>query len=204
MVGEGAVAQTVLPRVSARATIGVEWDAVTKPLPAVTLKAVVLDLGGKTKEGEIVRAVAEPWFDILKMLEQDPSIAYQMNWRKWEEMVAGAYTRAGYDKVELTPPSGDKGRDVIATKWGHYSIRIFDQVKAYKPGLLVDEGEVWKMLGILERDRNVSKGYITTTSDFAPGVWKDENLKLYIPHRLELKPFDALLAWLKELSNSKA
>jgi restriction system protein len=173
-------------------------------LPSITLKAVVLDLGGRTDEGIMVRAVLDPWYDIMRLLEHDPSIAYEIGWRKWEEMIAGAWERTKFfDEVILTPRSGDKGRDVIATKRGQFSIRIFDQVKAYNPGLLVEEDEVLKMLGILDRDRNVSKGYITTTSDFAPGVWKDESLKLYMPHRLELKPRDKLLAWLKELSSSR-
>lgn len=124
-----------------------------------------------------------------------------MDWRQWEEMIAGGWEKSGQvDKVELTPRSGDKGRDTIATKWGCFRIRIFDQVKAYRPGHLVTEEEVLAMLGVLDRDRNVSKAYVTTTSDFAPGVWKDKNLRLYMPHRLELKPLNELLAWLAEIS----
>jgi restriction system protein len=178
---------------------------VAKPLPAITLKAVVLDLGAKTEEGAIVLAVREPFFDILKMLEHEPSIAHEIDWRKWEEIIAGAWERSKlFDEVILTPRSGDKGRDVIATKWGGYSIRIFDQVKAYKPGLLVPEDEVVRMLGMLDRDRNVSKGYITTTSNFAPGVWKDEDLKRYMPHRLELTNGEKLLAWLADPSRKRS
>jgi restriction system protein len=178
---------------------------VTKHLPAITLKTVVLDLGAKTREGTIVLAVREPFYDILKIIEHDASIAYQIDWRKWEELIAGAWKRSKlFDEVILTPRSGDKGRDVIATKWGGYSIRIFDQVKAYRPGLLVTEGEVLQMLAILGRDRNVSKGYITTTSDFAPGVWKDKDLKRYMPHRLELTHGEKLLAWLADPSRKRS
>lgn len=47
-----------------------------------------------------------------------------------------AFHRAGY-VAELTPLSGDKGRDVVATKHGIGSIRIFDQVKGYRVSHLV-------------------------------------------------------------------
>jgi restriction system protein len=54
-----------------------------------------------------------------------------------KEIIAGAYHRSGFDEVILTPRSGDHGRDVIAIKKGIGSIRVIDQVKAYKPGHLV-------------------------------------------------------------------
>ena len=53
---------------------------------------------------------------------------------KWEEMIAGAYSRAGFDEVILTPRSGDYGRDVIAIRKGIGCIKIIGSVKAYKPG----------------------------------------------------------------------
>jgi restriction system protein len=92
--------------------------------------------------------------------------------------------------VILTPRSGDKGRDVVATKHGVGTIRIFDQAKAYKPGHLVTAEEVRAMLGVITGARNVSKGVITTTSRFAPRISEDEYLKPFIPYRFELKPRD--------------
>jgi len=120
-----------------------------------------------------------------------------MDWRRMEELVAGAYKREGWPQVELTPRSGDKGRDVIATKPGFGSIRIIDQVKAYRPGHKVPADDVRALLGVLTRDQNVSKGIVTTTSTFAPGV--EDELKALIPHRLELKDGPRLLEWFKGL-----
>ena len=135
----------------------------------------------------------------MKMLLEDPDSAYQIPPRKFEELIAGAWERTGYfDEVILTPRSGDKGRDVIATKWGYGSVRIFDEVKAKSPDNLVPASVVRGMLGVLDRDRNVSKGIITTTSDFAPGVW--DEFKLYMPHRLERKSLPGLLEWLGPLA----
>ena len=171
--------------------------------PAVTLKAV-LDLGNATDEGLLVQAVALPWFEILRMFEEDPDGIYNIDSRTWEEIIAGAYTEAGFDEVILTPRSGDKGRDVIATKFGVGSVRFFDQVKAYSPGNLVTAEEVRAMLGVVTGAGNVSKGIITTTSDFAPRLREDEYIKRFLPYRLELKPRDELLRWLASLSGGNA
>ena len=167
--------------------------------PEIVLKAV-LEFHGQSPEGLLVKAVAVPWFEILEVLRKDPEAAYQIDPRKWEEIIAGAYERAGFDEVILTPRSGDKGRDVVATKNGVGSIRIFDQVKAYKPGHLVTADDVRAMLGVITGAQNVSKGVITTTSTFAPLVAEDPYIKPNIPHRLELKPREILLPWLESLS----
>jgi restriction system protein len=170
-----------------------------EPPPAVTLKALLIP-GGNTDQGLLVRAVAIPWFEIIKMLRQDPAAADQIDWRRWEEIIAGAYTRAGFDEVILTPRSGDGGKDIIATKRGVGSIRIFDQVKAYKPPHLVDADEVRAMIGVITGHQNVSKGIITTTSEFAPKVLDDPAIAPFVPYRLELKPREPLLTWLEQLS----
>ena len=167
--------------------------------PEITLKAL-LTLGRSDSEGRLVEAVAVPWYEILRLMQSDPEAAYRIDPRQWEEIVAGAYTRAGYDEVILTPRSGDKGRDVIATKFGVGSIRIFDQVKAYKPGHLVTADEVRSMLGVITGADNVSKGVVTTTSNFAPRLAEDPYIKKYLPYRLELKSREDLFPWLNALS----
>ena len=123
-----------------------EWAGLPLDTPAISLKAV-LDFGEATDDGRLVQAVAVPWFEIVRMLQRDPASLCQIDPIKWEEIIAGVYKRAGFDEVILTPRSGDKGRDVIATKWGTGSIRFFDQVKAYRPGHLVKAAEVREMLG---------------------------------------------------------
>ena len=144
-----------------------------------------------------MEAIAIPWFEIIRELERNPNFLHKFDWRKMEELVAGAYKKEGWPLVELTPRSGDKGRDVIATKPGFGSIRIIDQVKAYGLGHKVPADDVRALLGVLSRDQNVSKGIVTTTSTFAPGV--EDELKAFIPNRLELKTGPLLVEWLKGL-----
>jgi restriction system protein len=163
------------------------------------LQAVVIP-AEKNSEGQLIEAVAFPWFDIIELLKNDPTIAYQISPRKWEEIVAGAYKKAGFDDVVLTPRSGDLGRDVIAVKHGIGSIRVIDQVKAYKPDHLVTANDVRALMGVLQGD-GASKGFLTTTSDFAPKLQDDPLIVPFIPSRLELINGSALLQRLKKLVN---
>jgi len=167
--------------------------------PEVLLQSAVVVFGDKTNEGQLIREVAIPWFEIIRHLDRDPDFMFRIPSRKLEEIIAGAYERAGFPEVILTPRSGDRGRDVIATRPGVGCIRIVDQVKAYKRGHRVTADEVRSVLGVLQVDRNVSKGVITTTSQFAPGILKDEDLKAFVPYRLELKDGPQLVRWLKTL-----
>jgi restriction system protein len=172
------------------------------PEEEVLIQAIIIP-GDKTGEGTLIESVALPWFELIKLLEEDPDALHRMDWRKFEELVAGAYEREGFDEVILTPRSGDLGRDVIATKHGVGAIRIFDQVKRYAPGHLVKAEEVRAMLGVITGAGNVSKGIVTTTSSFAPGVEEDPFLKPMMPYRLELKPRSVLLPWLQRLADRR-
>jgi restriction system protein len=162
----------------------------------------VIHRGAKTNEGTVIEAVSVPWFEIIECLRKDPSIAFQMPPEKWEEMIAGAYKRAGFEEVILTPRSGDFGRDVIAVKKGICSIRVIDQVKAYKPPRLVPANDVRALIGVLQTD-GAAKGCLTTTSDFAPKIKTDPTIQPYIPSRLELINGPRLFSRLEELARGR-
>lgn len=162
------------------------------------LKTLIIP-GDKTSEGKIIEAVNIPWFDIIKRIEKDPDIVFQIPWDKWEEIIAGAYKKAGFEEVILTPRSGDLGRDVIAIKKGLGEIRVIDQVKAYSPEHLVSANDVRALVGVLNMDE-ASKGVLTTTSDFAPKLKDDPLITQLIPARLDLINGEKLIKRLQELS----
>lgn len=93
--------------------------------PDVVLQAALLYTGDETTEGRLIVGVAIPWFEIIRNVERDPTFMFSIHWRQLEELIAGAYQRAGW-QVELTPRSGDGGRDIIATMPGVGAIRILD------------------------------------------------------------------------------
>ncbi|HTD89414.1 MAG TPA: restriction endonuclease [Burkholderiales bacterium] len=189
-------------RVSAHADLSilgsVDRNNALLDTPSLLLQAVVIT-SDKTAEGILIQSAAVPWFEIVGIIQRSPESIYSIHWRKWEEIIAGAYKQAGFDVV-LTPRSNDKGRDVIATRPGIGSVCFFDPVKANHPGNLVTFEEVSAMLGVLSTRPNVSKGIITTTSSFAPGVLTDPELARFMPYRLELKARDTLLPWLQSLA----
>jgi restriction system protein len=207
-IGQVCETDTALPITPLKVVaIGQVYDTdiafpITPDSSVTLLSQVVIVPGGKTNNGQLIEAVTLPWFEIIRLLNRDPSAVYQIDARKWEEIIAGAYQRAGFDEVTLTPRSGDFGRDVIAVKRALGTVRVIDQVKAYGPKHRVTADDVRALLGVLEADK-ASKGFLTTTSDFAPKLPEDILLKPYIPARLELINGTMLLARLKALADKK-
>jgi restriction system protein len=155
------------------------------PLAGLITQAIIIP-GGRTAEGILIEAVSLPWMEIVRMLHSDPSLAFKVDPRKWEEIIAGAYKKAGFDEVTLTPRSGDLGRDVIAVKRGIGCVRFIDSVKRYGPDHPVPADDVRALLGVLLSDHNATKGIVTTTSTFAPMIPCDPFITSHIPFRLEL------------------
>jgi restriction system protein len=170
------------------------------------LLQAIIEPGAKTHEGVLIRAVALPWFAIVKRILDDPSFVYQFaqHPRKFEEFLAACYRQAGYQNVVLTPASGDLGIDVIvvATLPGAGTIRFVDQAKACSAGKIVSANDVRAITGVLYRERHTHKGIITTTATFAKNVGK-EFQHLIRQQRLILKDHDKLLDWLREIEKQK-
>ena len=162
----------------------------------------VLYSPGETSEGKLIRSVYPVWHRLINLLIEDPNLTYQIDPRKWEELIATAFDEAGYDQVILTPRSGDFGRDVIAVKEGFGAIRIIGSVKALKPGRLVRHDDVRALLGVLSADSRASKGIVTTTTDFAPNIRTDPYIQPFLPYRLELVNGKNLIQWFERLLQS--
>ena len=195
------IAETLRATASMSATF-TQRDVQSVSMIADLLIQGVIIQGAKTHEGRLVEAVGIPWLDIIEFLGKNPDAAYQIPPTQWEEIIAGAYSKAGFEEVVLTPRSGDGGRDVIATKYGLGSIRVIDQVKAYKPGHLVTADDARALYGVLQLD-GAAKGFLTTTSDFAPRLRTDLLLGPIIPSRIELINGKQLLAGLEALARKK-
>ena len=76
---------------------------------------------------------------------------------------------------------------------------MIDQVKAYSPEHLVTADDVRALLGVLTAD-GASKGFLTTTSGFAPRLKDDVLLRPFMPSRLGLINGERLQERLGELS----
>jgi restriction system protein len=172
-------------------------------LPSLLNQAVIIPYE-KTHEGSLVRAVLVSLQNIIRLLMEDPSQVYQIDARRWEEIVAGTYKASGlFDEVTLTPRSGDYGRDVIAVRKGFGSVRLIESVKRYKPDHRVAAEEVLALAGVLAGDQRASKGIVSTTSTFAPRIMENPFIGPLVPFRLELVDGDALMRRLAEYAAKK-
>lgn len=149
-------------------------------------------------EGVLVKSYAAAWVEITRYLGDDWSLAFKIDSRAWEELLAGAFDKEGF-KVTLTPRCGDHGRDVIALKDGVGCMRILGSMKAFGPDHLVTREHVHEMLGVVTAE-GATKGIIATTSDFAPRILDAPGPAACVPYRLELMNGGQLQKWLKELA----
>jgi hypothetical protein len=76
--------------------------------PHVTLSGVIIP-DKKVHEGVLIESVSFVWVEIVEKLKGDWSKAHEISPDVWEEIIAGAYKRAGYDEVTLTPRSAGAG-----------------------------------------------------------------------------------------------
>ena len=169
-----------------------EESSLFLPDMPIVLRAIVEPIGADS-DGSIVQTIGPAWRGILGALARDADALRHLTPRQMEELVAASYEQSGFDEVILTPRSGDLGRDVIATKRGFCTVRIIDQVKHYAPEHRVSADEVRALLGVLLSDERATKGFVTTTSTFAPGIASDRFISKHMPFRLELVDGKALL-----------
>ncbi|MFZ5732574.1 MAG: restriction endonuclease [Pseudomonadota bacterium] len=182
------------------------FSALPEEIPSAQLPALMISslitFDSKVADGRLIASTTTIWEEIARTLGSDWSQAFNIPPDRWEEIIAGAFKKDGYDEVTLTPRSGDHGRDVIAVRRGVGSVRILGSVKAYAPTHLVTKEQVHSLMGVVNLDPNASKGIITTTSDFAPKILEDKNLAAAVPHRIELVNGIKLKKWLDGLRSS--
>lgn len=98
---------------------------------------------------------------IEKIQEMDPF--------EFEFLIAELLRKIGYEDVEVTKRSGDKGIDVMGnlTVGGLTNVKTVIQVKRYKNGNNIDGKTITQLRGSAEVDQ---RGLIITTSDFTRGA----------------------------------
>lgn len=111
----------------------------------------------RTAEGILIKSTSAIWTEVVGSLGRDWTLAFQIPPEKWEEILAGAFKKAAYDEVVLTPRSGDRGRDVIATKRGIGSVKIIGSMKTKKAGNVVSYDAVRSLLGVMSGEQDVSR-----------------------------------------------
>lgn len=162
----------------------------------------ILIPSGSVSDGELVRVIAPAFKKIVELLQFDYTVLHTMSPRQFEELLAAAYERLGFDSVVLTPPSGDHGRDLIVEKYGWGAMRLFVEAKKYHSTNLVRASDVRSLLGTLVTEPTTTRAILVTTSDFAPEIRNAPNIAPLLGDRLELLNGKQLIEKLVQIEHS--
>ena len=101
----------------------------------------------------------------------------------------------------MTPRSGDKGRDVLATKRVHgISILFAFECKRFAPSRAVGVGVARALLGVVTHgDTRANVGVLVTTSRFTKGARRF----ILTEPSLDSRDFEGVANWLHEYADSQ-
>jgi len=132
--------------------------------------------------------------EILEVLKKDPSLAWKLSPRKFEEIVAEILDKQGYE-VSLTPASGDGGFDIYAARkeglgWFLYLV----ECKRYVPPNKVGVEIVRSLYGVVQAHK-ATAGAIVTTSFFTSGA---ERFRRELQYQMHLHDYLVLQRWIAD------
>lgn len=131
---------------------------------------------------------------VKQYFKKYPERMYEMNPRKFEELIAAIFKDLGFD-VELTKATRDGGRDIIASiKTAATNFLAYVECKRYAADHKIDVGIIRDVAGVQYLDKP-SKSIIVTTSFFTRDA--QETAKK-IENQLDLKDFNDIKNWLEK------
>jgi len=142
---------------------------------------------------QIVVASKKFWDSQIKSLATNPERLANVDPRRFEELIAELLIRDGLE-VELTPPSRDGGRDILAwaeTVAGRHLYLV--ECKRFDVERPVGVELVRAFYGVIEAEK-ATAGLFVTTSRFTRGVQAFHDS---VRNRLGLADYKDLCAWFK-------
>lgn len=132
---------------------------------------------------------------LVKMVNSNPGLIYQMTPRQFEELVAELLEKEGFI-VNLTKQTRDGGKDIfIAQKNNLGNFLYYIECKQYAADNPVGVNLVRELYGTISADR-ATAGLLVTSSYFT----KDAiNFTQNIQHQLSLKGYIDLKKWITEM-----
>ncbi|PRD56747.1 restriction endonuclease [Sphingobacterium gobiense] len=132
--------------------------------------------------------------EIKKFFKKYPQRLYDLNPRKFEELIASILEDLGFT-VELTRATRDGGRDIIASiRNSLTNFLAYVECKRYAPDNKIDVGIIRQVQGVQYTHRP-SKSIIVTTSFFTRDAVKEAK---FIENQLDLKDFNDIKNWLEK------
>jgi restriction system protein len=136
---------------------------------------------------------------VLERLKAKPTNIHQISPRQFEELIAELLSDMNFD-VELTPPTRDGGRDVLAY-WNSPVGRLLCLVEAkkHRPDRPVGVQLVRSLYGTLV-DEHATSAMLVTTSDFSSDARKFEQRHKW---QLSLRNYTDLVKWIDNYKKPK-
>lgn len=132
--------------------------------------------------------------EIKKFFKKYPQKLYDLNPRKFEELIASILKDLGFD-IELTKATRDGGRDIIAIiKKGITNYVTYIECKRYDITNKVGVGIIREVIGV-HTLRKPEKSIIVTTSFFTKNAIQEAKL---FDNKLELKDYNDLKSLLQK------
>jgi restriction system protein len=157
------------------------------------IEAPPSELTKRRARAPYIPEVIEVAEELLIKLREEPELLYEIDPRKFEEVIAELMSRIGFQDVRLTPKTKDRGRDVIAKfQVPTGLLHVIAECKRLAPGNPVGLAIVERFLFTIE-DERAAFGMIATTSYFSRGA--RAKAKEY-EARIHLAEFEQLSVWL--------
>lgn len=179
-----------LELVSRRLASGVPVERIVEWFESGRFSPALGANGQPLAEGSIERkrldlTINEVSEHLIQELSAKPELLYQLDPRKFEQLVAELYRRRGFE-ASLTPASGDEGADVYVISRSDLGRTLWVvQAKRHAPERKIEAGVVRELLGTVTA-QNASAGILITTSFFQPGA---KALEHKFKYRLSLKDY---------------
>lgn len=138
---------------------------------------------------------------LLDRALRNPELMYQLGARDFEKFVAALVEQLGFEDVNLTPPSGDGGRDILALKRVHgLSILFAFECKRFARDRPVGPEIARALLGTISHGATrAAKGILVTTSHFTPATRQF----IVTEPLLDGRDFDGIVEWLREYGRER-
>lgn len=149
------------------------------------------------KEVLVVSLANHHWSRIIAELAKEPESLYKFEPHKFEELIAELFARDGLE-VEVTLPSKDGGRDILALEKTATGTHLYlVECKRYARHRPISVDIIRALYGVVEEER-ATGGIIVTTSHFTSDAWK---FREKINYRMALRDYDTLKEWLNRHAN---
>ena len=144
-------------------------------------------------QSEVIRLSREMWDRLISELAQNPTKLFGLGSRQFEEVVAELLVREGME-VQLTKPTHDGGRDILAHHRGSAGRHLYlIECKRYAPERPISVDMVHALYGVVEQER-ATAGVLITTSRFTTDALA---FVRPIQYRISLQEYSDLVAWIR-------